>query len=404
MNFSFITKTIPVLALLFGVAIATSTAMMSVCSILLMLSALFIPNFKAELKHALANRFVRTSVLFFGLFVLGCLWSNAEYTARLKMLARLIAFGGAPLLFMALAQGNSANVLLKGFVFGALLSAACSFLAYAFKHPILQGQSDGATAGALFKWTVFRGHLLHDAFLAIATSMLLASLVFIPRLTLGHKVMLLAAYGLCMVDSMFLVQGRTGQVMFIVTNSAVLVYRFKLKGMLYAVLAGAILLPLLIWSAPALKNGLAEYKEEQSQLQQGNYNTSAGLRQQFHANSLALIKQRPLFGYGTGSFANNYAHQVAGTNFIRTKNPHGDLFLIGVELGLSGIIAFGGLLLANCRDLFRPGDALTACYGVTLLCGYLIALTQNSFFMDNVSGLAYLLLMLSILIQKSPVK
>ena len=397
-------KLIPGLALLFGIAIATSTALMSLSSILLMLLACSVPDLRSKIKQALSNKFVWYSCAFFTIYVLGCCWSTADGASQLKMLSRMIAYAGAPLLFISLGYKSSAKQLLTGFILGALLSALCSVVAWALQHPFLQGTSDGLTDGAIFKWTVFRGHLLHDAFLAVAASFILAWLVYARELKLKAKLFWSLAYLLCLVDSMFLVQGRTGQIMFVVMSLGVIVYRFKFKGLIYAGLAGVVVVPLLLWSAPALKNGVNEFKNEQVQLQQGNYNTSAGLRRQFHENSLALIKRHPLIGYGTGSFAASYASQVAGTNFIRTKNPHGDLYLIGVELGLLGISAFILLLVANCRELLKSSEPLYSCMGFTLLLGYLVALTQNSFFMDNVSGLAYLLLMLSILVKVAKVK
>ena len=399
-----VTKIIPWLALLFGLALATSTALMSLTWILLLLTAVAVPDFKAKLHQALENKFILARCAFFVVFLLGCLWSDAVTAARLKMLSRLLAYGVAPLLFVSLGHGQAAKMLLKGFIGGVMLSAILSILSYIIQHPILQGTSDGLTAGALFKWTIFRGHLLHDVFLAIGGSFILCWLVFAPQLSRGAKLLWTLAYLLCVVDAMFLVQGRTGQIMLVSMSLFVIVYRFKFKGIIYAALASAVILPLLLVAAPALKNGINEFKQDQNQLQQGNYNTSAGLRKQFHSNCLALIKRQPLLGYGTGSFASTYAQQVAGTNSIHTNNPHGDLYLIGVEVGALGILSFILLIVANCCALYQPAAPLYSCMGYSLLLGYLIALTQNSFFMDNVSGLAYLLLMLSILVKLAEAK
>lgn len=395
MNSCIDNKLLPFAALLFGIGIATSTALMSGSYILLIALVLLSTQARSLIVESFKNKFVLCGFMFYVLVLLGMLWSDADFHDRSKMALRVVGFGFLPIFFAGLRIRNSAKLLLKAFIAGEILSAVISIGAWAFNHPVLMGLSDGVTEGAIFKWVVFRGHLIHVAFLAIAANFLLWEII---NKSNSDKRRLLYGffYLISVFDLMFLVQGRTGQVMFLGITFVVLISKFRLKGLLSFVVILAIAVPALYKFSPAVRNGILEYSHERAQMEQGNYNTSAGLRAQFHKNSLIMFKQSPLIGHGTGSYPSHYKALVAGTNQAINTQPHGDLYLVAVELGVLGLLAFVAMLLANVFELFKMKNRTTQTMGLVLLTGYLIALTQNSFFTDNVTGLAFMLLMLSI--------
>ncbi|MBY0245793.1 MAG: O-antigen ligase family protein [Sphingobacteriaceae bacterium] len=297
----------------------------------------------------------------------------------------------APLIWVGVQMPNAAKKLIKAFVCGALLSGILSIIAYLFKYPILQGRID-----TIFYWTVFRGHLLHDVFLAIASNFILWSILDSTAIKTSQRLWLILAYLVCLVDIMFLVQGRTGEVMMLGMNLLVILFRFKVRGVLYALLTAIIVIPLLYQFAPAVKAGIASYRNDQVQLQYGNTDTSTGLRHQFHQNTWVIIKQAPLIGHGTGSFTQQYSKLIQGTTQMPTSNPHSDWLLIGAEWGLLGVLLVVWIVISNFWVLLKLSDSSRA-MGVALLTGYLIATTQNSFFMDNVTGFAFIFLSLSLI-------
>lgn len=388
-------KLIPFAALLFGVAIATSTALMSGSYILLIVLVLLSSKARSLIVDSFKNKFVLCGFIFYILVLLGMLWSDADFHDRSKMALRVIGFGFLPIFFAGLRIRNSAKLLLQAFIAGEILSAIISIGAWAFHHPVLMGLSDGVTEGAIFKWVVFRGHLIHVAFLAVAVNFLLWEIINKSHST-KIKLVLSFFYLISVFDLMFLVQGRTGQVMFLGITFVVLISKFRLKGLLSFIVILAIAVPLLYEFSPAVRSGLLEYANERSEMQQGNYNTSAGLRAQFHKNSLIMFKQSPIVGHGTGSYPSHYKALIAGTDQAINTQPHGDLYLVAVELGVIGLLAFIAMLFANAFELFKMKNRSMQTMGFALLAGYLIALTQNSFFTDNVTGLAFMFLMLSI--------
>lgn len=384
-------KLIPLCALLMGLGVAVSTALMSASYILMVVLVIATGIKDGCVRKTFQNKYVLTSVLFFCLIIVGISWSNAPITDRVKMTTRLIEYALVPLLFIGIQTGRSASYLIKSFVFGAVLSATLSIFAYTFNYPILQGRTD-----TIFYWTVFRGHLLHDVFLAIASNFILWRIFERFNQSRNVLILLVIIYLICFFDVMFLVQGRTGEVMLLAMNAVLILFRFRLKGLVYGGLIVAVILPLLFVFAPAVKSGVNSYSNDQVQLEQGNTDTSTGLRHQFHHNSWILIKQSPIIGFGTGGFTNNYSSIVKGTNQIVTNNPHCDWLLIAVQWGGLGILLFVLVLVANIKEILKLNLKHRA-LGMSLFTGYLIATSQNSFFMDNVTGLAYMFLTLSLL-------
>lgn len=384
-------KLIPFCALLFGLGIAVSTALMTASYILMVVLVVFTRLKGTNLKDALRYKYIQASLLFFALIIIGCIWSNVSYSEQFKMITRLIEYALIPLILIGLQTNRSSTYLIKAFVAGAVFSAILSILAYLFKYPIFQGRTD-----TIYYWTVFRGHLLHDVFLAIASNFILWAIFDTSSNSNKVKLWLILAYLICFIDAMFLVQGRTGQVMMIAMNIMIVLFRFRVKGLVYTLISLAVIIPMLLMFAPAVKDGINAYKNDQVQLQKGNSETSTGLRRQFRKNSIILIKQSPIIGFGTGAFTGNYAKIVKGTDEIATNNPHCDWLLIAVQWGVFGVLIFAGVVLANAREFIRL-DLKNKAMGVSLLVGYLIATSQNSFFMDNVTGFAYMFLSLSLI-------
>ncbi len=83
--------------------------------------------------------------------------------------------------------------------------------------------------------------------------------------------------------------------------------------------------------------------------------TSMGVRVHFWQNATALIRQRPLLGWGTGAFETAYAREVSGREGLQglvTGDPHNQYMKIAAEQGLLGLLVFLGFLAMSLRQ--RP--------------------------------------------------
>lgn len=102
--------------------------------------------------------------------------------------------------------------------------------------------------------------------------------------------------------------------------------------------------------SPTLRDRVQQGIDEARVYQTAVEYTSAGVRMVFLVNTLELARDRPLQGYGTGSFAREYNKRFAGSDGdwrrTPTSDPHNQYLFIAVENGLLGLAAFIVVLVA----------------------------------------------------------
>lgn len=105
---------------------------------------------------------------------------------------------------------------------------------------------------------------------------------------------------------------------------------------------------------------------------------SVCLRLAFLEHSWALIKQRPLLGYGTGSFPAAYV-KTGGPNLAPQEtvlgDPHNSYAHVGVQLGLLGLF----LLLGWIAQFWRVSHFFSPAYRLRTQCGVIIFAVSNMF-------------------------
>lgn len=392
---SYLTNFIPLISFVLGAAIFISTSLMSVsCIVLAIVTILSQTHLIKQLRTSFNSRLIVGYVSLYICFIIGCLWSTADYHAISAILFKVICFILAPILLIGFRVKDAANQLLKGFVIAGAITVILSIVCFSFNHPILRGVVDNAYGGSA--WVIFHGHILHNVFLSIASIIVLNILLDKAReQTKLVNFMYIALYIAFFIDIFYIVDGRTGWVTFVVMHFITLFYRFKIRGLLFSCLAFIILAPMVYYSSPVIKAGVHNYQSDQALYLKHQVNSSFGLREDFHKNSLALIKQKPYFGYGTGSFSMVYKSYISQFNGITTKNPHSDWAWIGVELGGFGLIGFIFMLLASYYSFYKL-EKFYKLIGLSLLGAYFIASFENSFFIDNVSGVTFILLSLAL--------
>jgi O-antigen ligase len=93
----------------------------------------------------------------------------------------------------------------------------------------------------------------------------------------------------------------------------------------------------LVWIAsPHVRDRITQIPEEIESFNVSLHDTSAGARVEFWKTSIAIMGDAPLFGHGTGSINAEFS-RVAGQTSSAT-NPHNQIFAVGMQLGLVGVI------------------------------------------------------------------
>jgi len=370
-------------ALTSGAAIATSTALQNIGATLLVFGVLFTPGILVLLKNEIQKPFSIVGLTIGVALLLGAIGTSAASGDAVDFLIKMRAYYLIPFFLVALHNKTARNIFLAGFAAATLLSVVLSILAAWFNYPIFH-----AIPG---DWFIFRTHTYHNFFAAILATGILASLLT-NSTARWPRWLLWILFGLISYDIFFLVAGRTGQLVYLVMLTAILLHwklRVGIAVCTLLVLSVSLLFPIL---SPVLTKGLADARSDLADYRQGQANTSIGLRLTWHQHSLELIQEKPLIGHGTGSFKTEYARISGAANTpMMSENPHNDYLWLAVELGVFGGLLLVALLLAAAWQ----GRHLEPAWKSTLyalLLGMGVSTLANSFFTDNISGLAFVLL------------
>jgi O-antigen ligase len=201
-----------------------------------------------------------------------------------------------------------------------------------------------------------------------------------------HRIWYLVALILGTYNLFFVVEGRTGQLVYMLLVPLFAGQRFGKKGFLYAIL-GIILCATLYIS----------FSDKSARIHEGFANTlsylkhspekkrtSMGQRYKFWENSLTMIAEKPLLGHGTGSFAEEY-EQLVGHKKTPVQNPHNEFLLIAAQLGLLGFVSYIGFLYSQYRNSTTlPDQEKWLAQG--LLLTLITTSLFNSPFLDHTEG------------------
>lgn len=123
--------------------------------------------------------------------------------------------------------------------------------------------------------------------------------------------------------------------------------------------------------------GITEVRSYQQQTTEG---TSMGLRMIFWQDAIALIREKPVLGWGTGSYGAAQRQWVSGRSGAaarETVDPHNQYLKIAAETGLVGVAALLVFLASLLRQ--RP-SAPYRIAGLSILAGWCATSLANSHF------------------------
>jgi putative inorganic carbon (HCO3(-)) transporter len=143
-------------------------------------------------------------------------------------------------------------------------------------------------------------------------------------------------------------------------------YRWDLRGTLYVTVAlAAIALVVALVAPPSLHLGLNG--------RGGSASNATSGRTKLIEGGLRLFADRPLQGFGPGSFAQEYRSHEHVTSDSATSASHTIPVTVAAEQGILGLVLYGALLVAAFAVLFRgagrspPRIALAACFAALVL-------------------------------------
>ncbi len=235
---------------------------------------------------------------------------------------------------------------------------------------------------------VFKKYLTHNILMAYY-AFLFALLAMAAR-SRAWRAACAGVAVLAAINVMLLVQGRTGQVV-LVALALYLGYAWRRwRGTAYAAAATlAIIAALAVVPGPfqsrfAFLPGQPVSSPSAQAAQESNRQ-----RLEFYRVSLAIIRENPLTGVGTGGFPKAYAENASRGAVTGTVNPHNEYLLIAVQVGAIGLAVMLYLFWTQWRLAPRLATPLEGHLARGLVLTIAIGSLFNSLLLDHTEGLLY---------------
>ena len=330
--------------ILLGFSIPISVAFTNILIVAYSLTWIFEGDFPKKIKEIKSVKWISSLLLLISFYFLGMLYGDMhnDYSYVIKRVLLLLFF--IPIVISEL-KPKTYILALHAFLISNLTSALVAVgINYDFINPIF----DNSAITAFLKYNY------HNILLSF--SALLSFLMFLKSKSKYSflYIVLILIYSF----SIFNEAGRAGQLTFNVffVCYAIFLLRSQFK---FSIL---IILFLIIINFFSYKNSsIFKHRVDhlthivQNDGQKKNKNSvEKDIRYLFTKTGLELIRKKPIFGYGTGSFSSVFKLETETSyDLNKHKTPHNNYLYILFELGFIGLIFFLSIFYFQIKELLN---------------------------------------------------
>jgi O-antigen ligase len=373
-----------------GFSIPVSTALDSILGISVAAFWVFGAGYRKKWDLIRGNPVAMLSLAMFGLLVLGGFYSDASWGEVLKVLGK---YSDLLLLSLLIPLFQDVQMRRNGLAAFFLTIVVVLILSYLIGFGMISG--GGPFKGDENYGIVFRSHITHSllvAFSAFAFATLARSAGSPHRRMLWIALAVMAVYNV-----LFMIKGRTGYLVLGVLMVYFFVEWLRWKGFLIAVLGGSVIVVCAFFLSNVFHARVSRTAAEFHMWRSGQVPVVAetseegGLwvRLAFYQDSLAIVRDSPVFGVGTGGFAPAFAEKVKNSRVPATTNPHSEYLLIAVQLGLFGLAVLLYLFYTQWRLAVDLPGLLERNLARGLLLTIMTTCLVNSSLLDHGEGIFY---------------
>ena len=228
-------------------------------------------------------------------------------------------------------------------------------------------------------------HITHNFFMAVLSFW---SLHYAFR-SVRYRWLWLTIFLLCVINIFYIAPGRTGMLVFSCLMILFIFQRLSLKKSLAGLLLFCTALSAIYYTSDNFSGRIEEVISEIENYQPGKSRTSIGQRFDWYRSGISFIREKPIWGHGTGSYPYIQKTAAADSKIKETDNPHNEFLFLTIQFGLVGLLFFI-VLLATQLFFARSIPASKQ----MLLQGVIIAIVSgsmvNSLLFDSQQGHFYL--------------
>jgi O-antigen ligase len=375
------------LFVLLGVFIPTSIAITNLIIGLLALCWILERNFKAKFDVIKSSKWMLAIFALIGFYTLGMLWGDQHLNAdwQFQRLALLLIF---PILMTMNLKQETLNRAVIAFLGTAFISALLAILINNnIILPLAEYFSFMTIATAEYR-PAFIKYNYHNVILALATT--LSFFILIEKKTKYRYCLLffIVVYAI----SMFTESGRAGQVIFNLSSVFYIIY-YNRKN-LFRLCLFLILLFSFQFIMYTSTNVYKKRFDALSNVIQNNGYAGEGKADDFRyvvvKESLDRIINKPILGYGTGSFGTIFKNEVkSGHVFTTHTTPHNQYLYVWFELGILGLLLLLSIFYHQIKELFKKKDGI---HRILLPLSFMFLMLIDSYFFIFILTSCYIFL------------
>ena len=371
-------------AIALGFSIPLSTALDNVLLVFVVAGWLASGAWHEKWDAIRGNRVALAALALFGLLLLGTLYGERNPGDAPFYLTKYIDLLFIPVFAFVLREEPARRRAIYALAAGLLVVLVLSYL---IRFGVIPRTN--IFAGDASQPVVIKTRQTHNLLMALG-AFLFAQLALAAGTRRLRQIWAALAL-LAAANVTLLVQGATG---YLVLGALVLFLGYGLrgwKGLGWAAGAAASAFTLLALLPGPFQGRIAQVQSEIAQWQPGvpDVNSSVGTRIEFYRLTVAIVRDRPVLGHGTGSFPKAYADKTRSQAALPTRNPHNEYLLIMVQLGLVGLAVLLYLFWTQWRLAPRLATPLEWHLARGLVLAMAVGCLFNSWLLDHTEGLLY---------------
>ena len=372
-------------------SIAMPTAWVSVASAFLLFAWIISGKYSEKFKLIYKNSAAISVLILFSFYCVGSIYSSGTIKESGTFLLKYVKLLIIPIIISVVRTKKIRHNGMNAFLFGALILLSISYFKWLGIIPMNLGLHDlpDNSQGYL----AFKNRIAHNILMSFLMFVFFCKAYFDK--TQWRWVWLVIAL-LSLIDLMYLVGGRSGQIIALCFILFLPLYFYGKEAYKYLLIAAISIFMLHKQLEPLMPGRLLETSQEVSEHKSDVHLTSAGIRLEMYKNTLSLIKQSPFIGYGTGALRYEY-NKLANTQDTLLKdvpNPHNQYLLTFFELGMAG---FAALIFMFYRfwqhsNVIARSDTYAGMYLKGVVLTIAIGSMFNSLLLDATEGKFYCVL------------
>ena len=380
-------ETVDLFAILTAASLPWSTSLPGIFNVLLLVCMAPFLDVRAFVQ-SLRRPICAAPIALFLLALVGTLWSDAAWGARLYALKPTVKLLVLPVLLYHFERSSRGHWVLVAFLVSCALLSVMSWLVAFYPHLSLK-PADFDEPGIFVKNYIDQS----QEFTLCAVALAYPAVMLLRERKFWQAGLLMALSASFFVNMAFVVVSRTALVTvpIMLAVFAMLHLRWRSMVIIFAALlvAGAV-----AWQAsPHLRKTADTFVSDYQRYKEKGEPTSLGLRLEFWRKSLGFFAEAPIKGHGTGSTRGLFEHAATGSGHKASAevigNPHNQTLSVAVQWGVIGIVVLYAIWLSHLL-LFR-GDGLANWIGLLVVVQNVFTSLFNSHLFDFDEGWMYVL-------------